>query len=324
MEVDRVLRPGGYWILSGPPINWKVNYKAWQRPKEDLQEEQRKIEEAAKLLCWEKKYEHGEIAIWQKRVNDEACRSRQDDPRANFCKTDDTDDVWYKKMEACITPYPETSSSDEVAGGELQAFPDRLNAVPPRISSGSISGVTVDAYEDDNRQWKKHVKAYKRINSLLDTGRYRNIMDMNAGFGGFAAALESQKLWVMNVVPTIAEKNRLGVVYERGLIGIYHDWCEAFSTYPRTYDLIHANHLFSLYKNKCNADDILLEMDRILRPEGAVIIRDDVDTLIKVKRIIAGMRWDAKLVDHEDGPLVPEKVLIAVKQYWVTNSTSTH
>nr|BAD94418.1 hypothetical protein [Arabidopsis thaliana] len=65
-------------------------------------------------------------------------------------------------------------------------------------------------------------------------------------------------------------------------------------------------------------------MDRILRPEGAVIIRDDVDTLIKVKRIIAGMRWDAKLVDHEDGPLVPEKVLIAVKQYWVTNSTSTH
>ncbi|KAG7598204.1 S-adenosyl-L-methionine-dependent methyltransferase [Arabidopsis suecica] len=324
MEVDRVLRPGGYWILSGPPINWKVNYKAWQRPKEDLQEEQRKIEEAAKLLCWEKKYEHGEIAIWQKRVNDEACRSRQDDPRANFCKTDDSDDVWYKKMEACITPYPETSSSDEVAGGELQVFPDRLNAVPPRISSGSISGVTVDAYEDDNRQWKKHVKAYKRINSLLDTGRYRNIMDMNAGFGGFAAALESQKLWVMNVVPTIAEKNRLGVVYERGLIGIYHDWCEAFSTYPRTYDLIHANHLFSLYKNKCNADDILLEMDRILRPEGAVIIRDDVDTLIKVKRIIAGMRWDSKLVDHEDGPLVPEKVLIAVKQYWVTNSTSTH
>lgn len=95
MEVDRVLRPGGYWILSGPPINWKVNYKAWQRPKEDLQEEQRKIEEVAKLLCWEKKYEHGEIAIWQKRVNDDACRSRQDDPRANFCKTDDTDDVWY-------------------------------------------------------------------------------------------------------------------------------------------------------------------------------------------------------------------------------------
>ena len=37
-EVDRVLRPGGYWVLSGPPINWRNNYKAWQRPKEELEE----------------------------------------------------------------------------------------------------------------------------------------------------------------------------------------------------------------------------------------------------------------------------------------------
>lgn len=76
-------------------------------------------------------------------------------------------------------------------------------------------------------------------------------------------------------------------------------------------------------KCRCNAEDILLEMDRILRPEGAVIFRDEVDVLIKVKKIVGGMRWDTKMVDHEDGPLVPEKVLVAVKQYWVTNSTST-
>ncbi|KAL2484626.1 putative methyltransferase PMT2 [Abeliophyllum distichum] len=148
-------------------------------------------------------------------------------------------------------------------------------------------------------------------------------MDMNAGLGGFAAALHSHKFWVMNVVPTVAETNTLGVIYERGLIGIYHDWCEAFSTYPRTYDLIHANGVFSLYKDKCDFEDILLEMDRILRPEGAVILRDEVDVLVKVKKMIGGMRWDSKLMDHEDGPLVPEKILVAVKQYWVGNSTST-
>ncbi len=76
---------------------------------------------------------------------------------------------------------------------------------------------------------------------------------------------------------------------------------------------------------RCNAEDILLEMDRILRPEGAVIFRDEVDVLIKVRKIVRGMRWDTKMVDHEDGPLVPEKILIAVKQYWVAggNSTST-
>lgn len=64
-------------------------------------------------------------------------------------------------------------------------------------------------------------------------------------------------------------------------------------------------------------------MDRILRPEGAVIIRDEVDAVIKVKKIVGGMRWDTKMVDHEDGPLVPEKILVAVKQYWVASGNST-
>ncbi|XP_021746554.1 probable methyltransferase PMT2 [Chenopodium quinoa] len=320
MEVDRVLRPGGYWVLSGPPINYKNNYKAWQRPKEDLQIEQDNIEKVAKLLCWEKRHEKGEIAVWQKSLDADKCRSKLEESQATVCKSN-PDEVWYKKMETCITPFP-----NDGAGDRLKPFPERLYAVPPRIASGSVPGISVDDYLKDNSLWKKHVKAYKRINSLLDTGRYRNIMDMNAGLGGFAAAIHSSKLWVMNVMPTIAEKNTLGVVYERGLVGIYHDWCEGFSTYPRTYDLIHANGVFSLYKNKCNLEDILLEMDRILRPEGAVIIRDEVDVLVKVKKIVAGMRWDTRLVDHEDGPLVPEKILVAVKQYWTVdggNSTST-
>lgn len=67
-------------------------------------------------------------------------------------------------------------------------------------------------------------------------------------------------------------------------------------------------------------------MDRILRPEGAVILRDNVDVLIKAGKIIGGMKWDFKLMDHEDGPLVPEKILVAVKKYWTVednNSTST-
>lgn len=321
MEVDRVLRPGGYWILSGPPINWRTDYKTWQQPKEELEEEQRMIEEIAELLCWEKKYEKGEIAIWRKRVNSEYCSER--DSRVTLCDLSDSENVWYKKMEACVTPYTETTNSEQVSGGELKPFPERLNSIPPRIASGSLPGVSVESFQEDNKSWKKHVKAYKRVNKLLDTRRYRNILDMNAGLGSFAAALESSKLWVMNVVPTITERDTLGVLYDRGLIGIYHDWCEAFSTYPRTYDLIHANGIFSLYKDKCNAEDILLEMDRILRPEGAVIFRDHADILGQVKRIISGMRWKTKMVDHEDGPLIPKKVLFAVKRYWVVGDNNS-
>ena len=63
-------------------------------------------------------------------------------------------------------------------------------------------------------------------------------------------------------------------------------------------------------------DRILLEMDRILRPRGTVIIREDVDMLVKVKSVADGMRWESQIVDHEDGPLVREKILLVVKTYW--------
>ena len=55
--------------------------------------------------------------------------------------------------------------------------------------------------------------------------------------------------------------------------------------------------------------DILLEMDRILRPEGAVIIRDSVDVLVKVKKITDRMRWQSHLAHNERGPFSAEKIL---------------
>lgn len=79
----------------------------------------------------------------------------------------------------------------------------------------------------------------------------------------FAAALAQQKIWVMNVVP-IHAPDTLPIIFERGLIGIYHDWCESFGTYPRSYDLLHADHLFSRLKNRllllpiCNLSSIQL------------------------------------------------------------------
>lgn len=78
-----------------------------------------------------------------------------------------------------------------------------------------------------------------------------------------------------------------------------------------------------MFLNRCQFEDILLEMDRILRPEGAVIIRDKVDVLVKVEKIANAMRWKTRLADHEGGPHVPEKILFAVKQYWDVAETSS-
>nr|KJB13487.1 hypothetical protein B456_002G078100 [Gossypium raimondii]KJB13489.1 hypothetical protein B456_002G078100 [Gossypium raimondii] len=48
-----------------------------------------------------------------------------------------------------------------------------------------------------------------------------------------------------------AEKDRGSALAELVTVsGIGNNWCEGFSTYPRTYDLIHSNGVFSLYQDK--------------------------------------------------------------------------
>jgi len=66
----------------------------------------------------------------------------------------------------------------------------------------------------------------------------------------FAAALKDLNIWVMNVI-SVNAPDTLPIIYERGLFGMYHDWCESFSTYPRSYDLLHADRLFSNIKKRC-------------------------------------------------------------------------
>ncbi|KAF5480365.1 hypothetical protein F2P56_001122 [Juglans regia] len=320
IEVDRVLRPGGYWILSGPPIHWKKYWKGWERTKEDLNAEQTTIENVAKSLCWKKLIEQDDISIWQKPNNHLNCKVHRKRLTQNppFCPgAQDADKAWYTEMETCLTTLPEVSNSEEIAGGELAKWPERLYAIPPRVSKGTVEIITAEVFQQDAELWKKRVSYYKYVNQQLgQAGRYRNVLDMNAHLGGFAAALIDYPLWVMNVVPVEAKVNTLGVIYERGLIGTYQNWCEAMSTYPRTYDLIHADSVFSLYKDRCEMEDILLEMDRILRPEGSVIFRDDVDVVIKIKNVIDRLEWDSVIVDHEDGPHQRGKLLLAVKNYW--------
>lgn len=123
-------------------------------------------------------------------------------------------------------------------------------SVPPRINSNSVPGISAEKFKEDNNLWKERVAYYKKIVPPIPQGRYRNVMDMNAYLGGFAASMVKYPVWVMNVVPENSNPDTLGVVFERGFIGTYHDWCEAFSSYPRTYDLIHAGGVFSIYQDR--------------------------------------------------------------------------
>lgn len=95
MEVDRVLRPGGYWILSGPPIRWKKYWRGWERTAEDLKQEQDAIEEVARRICWMKVVEKDDLAIWQKPFNHKECvKGRKIFDTPHFCRDTDPDSAW--------------------------------------------------------------------------------------------------------------------------------------------------------------------------------------------------------------------------------------
>jgi hypothetical protein len=116
-------------------------------------------------------------------------------------------------------------------------FPVRVNAVPPRIASGSVPSMTAQKFKEDTKLWEKRVAYYKlHLVPPLTTGRYRNIMDMNAGLGGFAAALVKDPVWVMNAMPPEVKEDTLGVVFERGFIGTYQNWY--FFPHPRLGSLL--------------------------------------------------------------------------------------
>lgn len=56
----------------------------------------------------------------------------------------------------------------------------------------------------------------------------------------------------------------------RYLLFFLYTRCEAFPTYPRTYDLVHGEGLLTLEfgeKQRCEMLDIFAEIDRVLRPE---------------------------------------------------------
>lgn len=100
--------------------------------------------------------------------------------------------------------------------------------------------------------------------------------------------------------------------------------CESFSTYPRTYDLLHAWTVFSdIEKKDCSIVDLLIEMDRILRPKGFIIVNDKRPTVELIKKYLGALHWES--VATADSQLDSEQdedvVLIIQKKMWLTSES---
>ncbi|KAK1319513.1 putative methyltransferase PMT7 [Acorus calamus] len=300
-EIDRLLRPNGYFVYSAPP--------AYKKEKE-FPIIWEKLIKLTSAMCWELIAQQVQTAIWRKPAND-SCRLQNAERKLlDMCEAmEESNPSWETPLRNCIVPY-----SEPVDTQKLPPRPERLSVFSKRLEK---IGVNLDTYNLNTRFWQEQIQHYWRLMGVNQT-EIRNVMDMNAYYGGFAAALSSFPLWVMNVVPT-RMNDTLSAIYDRGLIGAFHDWCEPFSTYPRTYDLLHASRLFSLYKGGkegCLIEDILLEMDRMVRPQGVIIIRDEESIVSRIHDIAPKFLWNVEshTLDDEQGKM--EHVLVCRKTFW--------
>ncbi|KAJ0086202.1 hypothetical protein Patl1_08212 [Pistacia atlantica] len=315
LELNRVLRPGGYFVWSATPVYQKLpeDVGIWIA-----------MSELTKSMCWDLKTIKKDklngvaAAIYQKPTSNDCYKKRPKNEPPLCNESDDPNAAWNVSLKPCMHRIP-VDKSKRGSQWPLQ-WPLRLEKPPYWLNSevGVYGKAAPEDFTADYQHWK-HVVFNSYLNGIgIDWSNVRNVMDMRAVYGGFAAALKDLKMWVMNVVP-IDSPDTLPIIYERGLFGLYHDWCESFSTYPRTYDLLHADHLLSIIKKRCNLKAVIAEVDRILRPDGSLIVRDDVETISEVEGLIKSLQWEIRMVYSKDNV----GMLCAHKTYWRPTESET-
>ncbi|KAG0470084.1 hypothetical protein HPP92_016784 [Vanilla planifolia] len=238
VEVDRLLRPGGYFVwttLTNTPRslrnkdnqkNWVLNY------------------DFAENLCWEMLSQQDETIVWRKTSKIQCYNTR----KAGLPLCDDTHDIEcpYCPHKFCIG---RTRRQRWIPIEERRTWPSQAI---PNTTELSIYDIHPDHFIGDSLKWKSAVQNY---------------------------------------------------------------WCEAFPTYPRTYDMVHAQGLLSMHQHHtCSINDIFLEVDRILRPEGWVIIRDTTSLVEAVRSVSAQLKWEARLIEIDGNK--DEKLLVCQKPFF--------
>ncbi|KAG2268740.1 hypothetical protein Bca52824_063295 [Brassica carinata] len=255
LEMNRILRPNGYFILSSN--NEKI-------------EDDEAMTALTASICWnilahktEEASEMG-VRIYQKPESNDIyeLRRRKNPP---LCKENENPDAaWYVPMKTCLYEIP---SAIEQHGAEWpEEWPKRLETYPEWLTSKEKA-------VGDTDHWKAMVNKSYLTGLGIDWLHIRNVMDMTAIYGGFAASLVNQSVWVMNVVP-VHSPDTLPFIYERGLI--------------------------------------VVEMDRLTRPGGWVVVRDKVEILEPLEEILRSLHWEIRMTYAQD----KEGMLCAQKTLW--------
>jgi hypothetical protein len=76
--------------------------------------------------------------------------------------------------------------------------------------------------------------------------------------------------------------------------------------------------LSDVAKKDCSPEDLLIEMDRILRPTGFIIFHDKQPMIDFVKKYLTALHWEAVATADSDGD---EIVFIIQKKLWLTSES---
>ncbi|CAL9153798.1 unnamed protein product [Musa hybrid cultivar] len=305
MELNRILRPGGFFVWSATPVyrDDGRDQAVWNA-----------MVALTNSICWKIVVKSTDasgigVVIYQKPVRNTCYEERKENNPPLCIEKNRPSISWYVPLDSCLPRIPVLSSDQQDNWPTF--WPDRLNSKSSSLSEEQSNKYAEEKFIVDMKLWEKLVTEVCFHDLAINWSNIRNVMDMNAGFGGFAAALVNRPLWVMNVVP-IDGPDTLHIIFDRGLIGIYHDWCESFDTYPRTYDMLRSTFLFENLTERCDILDVVVEMDRILRPGGWVFIQDTSEMIKKMRPILHSLHWVTSLYKQH--------ILVGKKGFWHPDS----
>ncbi|VAH83023.1 unnamed protein product [Triticum turgidum subsp. durum] len=191
LELNRLLRPGGYFVWSATPV--------YQKLPEDV-EIWNAMSSLTKSMCWKMVKKTKDtlnqvgMAIYQKPMDNNCYEKRSEDSPPLCKETDDADAAWNVPLQACI---PKLPIGPSVRGSKWpEMWPQRLEKTPFWIDGSRVGVYGKPANEDfeaDYAHWKRVVsKSY--VNGMgIDWSKVRNVMDMRAVYGGFCCSTEGPK-----------------------------------------------------------------------------------------------------------------------------------
>ncbi|XP_039810615.1 probable methyltransferase PMT23 isoform X2 [Panicum virgatum] len=178
LELNRVLRPGGYYIWSATPV-----YRKDQRDKDDWNA----MIALTNSICWRTVVRSRDISkigvvIYQKPTSNSCYLMRKNNEPPLCSESDGSRSPWYTPLDSCL--FPTVSSS---GGGNTWpiSWPERLDMKHSTTSKNTSFQFSQEKVDSDANNWKDLVSEVYLNEFAVNWSSVRNVMDMNAGFGGY-------------------------------------------------------------------------------------------------------------------------------------------